>query len=507
MLSPVQENIVNQDGNLIVRASAGTGKTHTMVSKIIHDIEKQHTHKVVAAITFTIKAANEIKDRLTIDSYNHFIGTNNSFAIEEIIKPFMKDVYGQDYKVDISTDYSVKVNTFDEGLRKIKEEQLLATYSNPKENFIFKLALEIVKKSKACQLYLKSKYFKIYVDEYQDCDKDMHALFMYICEMLNIDTFVVGDEKQSIYMWRGAYPQAFMSIWESPNFSKKFMHDNFRSCQQIQNYSNLLCEETRDLFTPIDDLSSVKIVCTPLSNWVPAVISHLDPDKKCALLRYRKVDAETGANELTDSGMEFLYIPQTPIADITTDAAWIYNAIAKHFILPRYSVYDFRDEIPNEIIGNKRILEYIKKTFCNLDESLKLNDLDNFVKQVEIFANYLGYDTKESHCVKLFETISDKKYHPAFNVESLDRVAITFHSSKGLEFDQVVLFVSDYPLSNEQEIYNHYVASTRAKTKLIMVYTDDYKSQQYAKNIKSIFGESNLKVRNVASVIDCQNKC
>ena len=80
----------------------------------------------------------------------------------------MKDVFGQDYNVDVSTDYSIKVNTFDEGLRKIKEDQLLVTYSNPKENFIFKLALEIVKKSTACQLYLKSKYFKIYVDEYWD---------------------------------------------------------------------------------------------------------------------------------------------------------------------------------------------------------------------------------------------------------------------------------------------------------------------------------------------------
>ena len=92
MLSPIQKEIVETSGNLIVRASAGTGKTHTMVSKIMHDIEENHTHKVVAAITFTIKAAAEIKERLNIDVSNHFIGTNNSFAIEEIIKPFMKDI-------------------------------------------------------------------------------------------------------------------------------------------------------------------------------------------------------------------------------------------------------------------------------------------------------------------------------------------------------------------------------------------------------------------------------
>ena len=226
MLSPIQKEIVEQPGNLIVRASAGTGKTHTMVSKIMYDIEHQHTHKVVAAITFTIKAANEIKERLTIDTSSHFIGTNNSFVIEEIIKPFMKDVFGKAYKQDMNTDYSVKVNTFNEGVAKIRDEQVLCSYENNMENFIFQLALDILKKSKACQLYLQAKYFKLYVDEYQDCDKDMHALFMYICVCLNIDTFVVGDEKQSIYMWRGAYPKAFMDIWNRQDFSKKFMRDN-----------------------------------------------------------------------------------------------------------------------------------------------------------------------------------------------------------------------------------------------------------------------------------------
>ena len=502
MLSPVQEEIVKQQGNLIVRASAGTGKTHTMVSKIIYDIEKQHSHKVVAAITFTIKAATEIKDRLSIDTSNHFIGTNNSFAIEEIIKPFMKDVFGKEYKVDMSTDYSLKVNTFAEGLLKVKNDYLLCSYSNNKENFIFQLALEILKKSAACKLYLKSKYFKIYIDEYQDCDKDMHAFFMYICEELKIETFVVGDEKQSIYMWRGAYPQAFMGIWDRSDFSKKFMRDNFHSCQQIQNYSNLLCKETRELFVPIEDLSSVVVVCTSMSNWATSVIPHLDPAKKCALLRYSNANAEAGANDLTTGNMKFTYIPQIPIADITTDAAWLYNAIAKYFILPKYSAYDFRDEIPNEIIGNKRILEYIKKTLSAMDECVKLKDTDGFEKQVEVFANYLGYETRSDHRAKLFETISNPKYYPAFNMDKLDRIAITFHSSKGLEFEQVVLFVSDYKLSNDQEIYNHYVAATRAKTKLVMVYiNDDWYSKQYAKNINQILAESELKMRSIATVV------
>lgn len=504
MLSPIQKEIVEQSGNLIVRASAGTGKTHTMVSKIAYDIRHHHTHKVVAAITFTIKAANEIKERLAIDTTSHFIGTNNSFAIEEIIKPFMKDVFGMEYKLDMSTDYSTKVKTFLEGLGKIKDEQILCSYENSKENFIFQLALDILKKSKSCQLYLQAKYFKIYVDEYQDCDKDMHALFVYICEKLQIDTFVVGDEKQSIYMWRGAYPKAFMSIWDSPNFSKKFMRDNFRSCQQIQNYSNLLCKETRDLYKPIDDLSSIIMVHATKYNWVSSIAPYLDIEKKCALLRYSNVNAETGSDELTNEHIEFTYVPQTPIANITTDTAWLYNAIAKFFILTKYSVFDFRNEIPNEVVGNKGVLNYIKKAFSILGECIKQKDAETFQKQIILMANYLGYDTKVDHCERLYRTICDKRYHSAFKIDDLKRIAITFHSSKGLEFDQVILFVSDYRLSSEQDIYNHYVAATRAKSKLIMVdINNDWNAKQFVENINKILAISNLRINDVATVVNC----
>lgn len=113
--------------------------------------------------------------------------------------------------------------------------------------------------------------------------------------------------------------------------------------------------------------------------------------------------------------MEFTYIPQTPIADITTETAWLYSAVAKFFILPKYSAYDFRDEIPNEVVGNRRILNYIKKTLSILDECIKQEDASGFEKQIILMANYLGYETKTDHCERLYRTICDKRYHPAFN--------------------------------------------------------------------------------------------
>lgn len=503
MLSPVQQEIVELPGNMIVRASAGTGKTHTMVHKIEYDIKNNHSHKVVAAITFTIKAADEIRSRLTIDVSDHFIGTNNSFAIEEVIKPFMKDVYGQEYRLDISTDYSAEIDTFSVGIAQIKENGILGSYSDNSKNFVFQLALKILKESKACRLYLQAKYFKVYVDEYQDCDKDMHEFFMYICEHLNIETFVVGDAKQSIYMWRGAYPEAFLGIWDKKKFSRKFMTDNYRSCLQIQNYSNLLCEETRHLYSPIKDRSPVVILCTSANNWSQDIRPYLDENKRTALLRYSKANAELGANELSKTGLDITYIPPSPISDITTDVTWLYNTIAKFFILPNYSAYDVRDEIPSEVIGNRKVLTYLKDSLRSLDKCIITEDSAMFITQVSIFAGYFGYETRKEHCQKLYDTIVNEKYHSAFKVDELKRIAITFHSSKGLEFDQVILFASDYHLSKEEEIDNHYVAATRAKSKLIVVHDGSRSAQKFAENINVILKLSNLTIRDVATVINC----
>ena len=498
-LSPIQEEIIDIPGNLIVRASAGTGKTLTMVNKIAKEIEVNHTHKVVAAITFTIKAAQEIRDRLSIDVIRHFIGTNNSFVIEEIIKPFMKDVYGPEFDVDMSTDYSFRVSNFQEGIDSISTNGVLCSYQENKNNFIFDLAQSIIEKSEACKLYLQAKYFKIYIDEYQDCDKSMHKFFMYLCEELEIDTFVVGDEKQSIYMWRGAYPKAFKSIWDLPHFEKRFMGDNYRSCQQIQNYSNLLCEETRSLYQPVDSLDNIVMITTTMTNWAENAVEFIDMNKNSAFLRYSNANAEAGANELTQAGIEYTYIPQMPIADITTETSWLYSAIAKYIIIEKYSAYDLIAEIPVEGNESRKAVTAIKERLVNIE--LSIGDKHAFCVATDELATYLGYATRGDHLEKLYRTISETRFHVAFEPEKYKHIAITFHSSKGLEFEQVIIFAEDYRLSDMESIYNHYVAVTRAKSKLIIVTMNNYGSSCFKTNLERIFLQSRFRIN---EIVDCQ---
>lgn len=498
-LTSTQEKIVNTKGNLIVRASAGTGKTYIMVTKIAKELEANTTHKVIAAITFTIKAAQEIKDRLAVDITQQFIGTNTSFVVEEIIKPFMKDVYGTVYDIDMSTDYTTKVNDFTEGLEKIRLNATIHSYEDNKENFVFELAKKIVEKSEACRLYLTSKYFKIYIDEYQDCDKAMHAFFMYLCDDLDIETFVVGDEKQSIYMWRGAYPEAFTSIWEKDNFEKIFMADNFRSCQQIQNYTNLLCEETRNLYVPIGSLDNIILIS--YSDTVPwtQILTHINPDTSSALLRLSNNNAKEGASSLSSNELKYVYIPAIPISEIATETAWLYMAIANFCILEHYSVYNLISEIPVEADESNKRVKILSKYLDEIKLCINDNNESNFNETVKSLSEYLGYSTKDDHIIKLFQTIIDSNFHVAFEAEKYNHVAITFHSSKGLEFDQVILFTEDYPLYNMSSVYNHYVAATRAKNKLIIVRSNKKNSKSFAQNLKQIFAESNLEPRNLIS--------
>lgn len=132
----IQQEIIEQSGNLVVTASAGTGKTFTLVQKINYEAKNYKGYKTIAAITFTIKAAKEIKDRLNqVDTRDFFIGTNNSFAIDEVIRPFLRDVYGAEYCIKFEIDYNQKFNTIQEGLNFIKKG-VLGSYNENKANFV-----------------------------------------------------------------------------------------------------------------------------------------------------------------------------------------------------------------------------------------------------------------------------------------------------------------------------------------------------------------------------------
>lgn len=500
-LTVTQKKIVDTAGNLIVRASAGTGKTHTMVAKIAKEIDENKDHRVIAAITFTIKAAREIKERLSVDTTGHFIGTNTSFAIEEVIKPFMKDAYGGQFDCEMTTDYSLNFDSYDKGKTFISNNGTLGSYKDKNKNFIFELALKILMRSEVARLYLKAKYFKIYVDEYQDCDTAMNEFFMYLTDSLNIDLFIVGDDKQSLYIWRGARPEAFRSILNKTTFKSIFMGENFRSNKQIQNYSNLLFRETSGLYDEQTSLENIVLLNCTEQDWAQKVKSFWNEEKSSAILRFSNADAKNAADILESHGMDFKFIPRAPIEDISNDAGWLYYAIAQYLLVETYSVYDFIYDIPSGTEEDSKIKSKLDSYLRSIKDNVSIEN--QFKKKVSELAEFLGYDAQSKDLSALYVTIASDSYIDTFVSDNIKHRAMTFHSSKGLQFDQVILFVEDYYLRDEVSFYNHYVATTRAKSKLIFISIEDkYGTKQFYQNITKRLKQSGLSLDELVTTIE-----
>lgn len=73
---------------------------------------------------------------------------------------------------------------------------------------------------------------------------------------------------------------------------------------------------------------------------------------------------------------------------------------------------------------------------------------------------------------------------------------MTIHSSKGLEFEQVCILASNYNIYNEKDIEEHYVATTRAKNKFIIVNDDNW----YLLKVKSICKKVGVELNDIANL-------
>lgn len=490
----IREKILNTEGNIVVSASAGTGKTYTTVKKVIRDVEQVNNFQTFAAITFTRKAAKEIQERIGIKKGDGFIGTNDNFVLMEIIQPFMFDVYGIEFKKEIKPDFSNQnaVRSFDDGIHKIKTSGFLCKYDNRYKNFAFQLALDIMKKSVSARRYFKSKYFRLYIDEYQDSDVDMHNLFMFITDSLGVPLFIVGDAKQSIYGWRGAYSDGFKNLIKRKNFSSFQLLHNFRSNKLIQNYSNIFMEDVRNNFQITDfneEVSSYRYenideAINFIKNWIKY-------DSKCCFLNYRRDSAEEWSNWLKNNELDFVYIPPSPLdySDLESEHVWIARLIASYLIEDRFNEYDVFSEIPfPESFEFHKIRSILKKIEEKRSEEISFQKIC-----IELY-EYLGYSMETERISNeiriLFEVVNDEYYIPSYNSSKYQLTTSTIHSSKGLEYEQVIIMGNDYNFNSENDRFLHYVAVSRPRTRLLILIHNNTRGIEYRSEILSVVNKT-----------------
>ncbi|WP_256711074.1 UvrD-helicase domain-containing protein [Paenibacillus sp. FSL A5-0031] len=471
-----RDGILTDNGNIMVSASAGSGKTTIMVKKMAIELEKINDHRTIAAVTFTVKATKEIRRKASEQVNKPFVVmTNDSFIEHEIIRPFIKDAISVDYDGSYTIEYgnNYKFQDFEVGLEQLKVDKILGSFRDIKKNFNFKLALKVLESSIAAQEYIKFKYASIFIDEYQDSDEDMHRFFMYLKNKLNINLFIVGDSKQAIYLWRGAKEDIFQLLAKE-NFKRYELVKNFRCHKEIENFANIFHNPKyyQNVNSDVKNVIIKEYSCNGRWNFVGFVDefedlidqSKLDIKKEITIIANINNDARKIAELLNQAGYDFVFIPKTPIEDGLPNSGLLWE-LALFTKNPVYSIYDFIEKtgIDERSQTRNEVYKIIKELENNDQLSQGLVS-----KILSSLATFLGITISIDEVLKFFKSINEDEFKMAFQINEKKHKVMTVFASKGLEFDQVISFSRYYEIQSNKNKQNHYVCITRAKEKFIM---------------------------------------
>ncbi|MGX1024969.1 UvrD-helicase domain-containing protein [Psychroflexus sp. MBR-150] len=270
-LNNQQREAVIEPGNVLLTACPGSGKTRALTYKIAYELERlSSSKKVIIAVTFTNRAADEIKKRLRnldADDSNLWAGTIHSFCLEWILRPYMcyldelkngysisdeynseniinelKKEYGLNYWDSVSTRYlpngekeeTAYIDLIDEYHEILANEKLIDF--DQILHYSHRLLISYPKISET----LKNLFQFICVDEYQDTQQLQYAILAEIMKGAsgNCNMFIVGDADQAIYGSLGGVAKLHSEI-ESEfevSFSNKELSGNYRSNQQVIDY-------------------------------------------------------------------------------------------------------------------------------------------------------------------------------------------------------------------------------------------------------------------------------
>lgn len=274
-LNDEQKVAVRQEGNVLLTACPGSGKTRVIIHKLAYELSHldEGSKKRIAAVTFTVRASEEIFKRLNamgISCDKIWSGTLHAFCLEWIIKPYSC------YLPELQNGFFIADETFCSDLiSSLKEKYKLqqidpvnlrfnrdGSFSEPKsvQKRLLKEYHEILKSKKLIDFELLlfysykilcaypkipatlSKLFKlICVDEYQDTQDLLYAIFSTIIKAGNgsISLFLVGDTDQAIYASLGGVAKSMNEIKQELDgmpIVPLTLTGNYRSSQRIVDY-------------------------------------------------------------------------------------------------------------------------------------------------------------------------------------------------------------------------------------------------------------------------------
>lgn len=455
------------DSNILVDASAGTGKTTIMVEKALLYIkwsEFKHYQKV-PMITFTRFATQQIRDKII--EYNPVndkegnkleISTNNGFVLSEIIRPFLRDAYGRNFpkgdelRQDFSSEY--KFSCWQIGIEQLQDKGVMGSYTQMKKDFTFQLALDVLRESENARKYIKVKYPAIFLDEYQDSGPEMHEFFMYLKDELYISLFIVGDIKQAIFGFRGADPELFKSLSNEGFTSYELIH-NFRSNLAIIKYTSYFLGES---ITQKDIENGVSI--NKHIDWPKFISQELKNIASDATVVYLVNSPRNFHKEIEklESDCGFTYMEDPPLSTEYPNHDVLLPLLLLYHDGNNYNSFDLFNEIGVQTLQRHQgIIDNIKQ----LLESKEIEEA------LDCYSNLVERQFSVSEKDK-FQDCMEEKWKVQFCKEKPQKQIMTIHKSKGLDFDFVFVDAKSFYFSNEFQEQNHYVAITRPKDRLFI---------------------------------------
>ncbi|WP_050181926.1 DNA helicase PcrA [Domibacillus robiginosus] len=285
-----QEAVKTTEGPLLIMAGAGSGKTRVLTHRIAYLIvEKEVNPYNILALTFTNKAAREMKDRIGVllggaaeeiwmSTFHSMcvrilrrdidrIGYSRNFTILDtadqlsVIKAILKDLNIDPKKFDprallgaISSSKNILVDAaafarqqggyMDKVTSDVYTEYEKRLKKNNALDFddLIMLTIRLFERVPEVLEFYQRKFQYIHVDEYQDTNKSQYTLVKQLASRFQ-NLCVVGDSDQSIYRWRGADIANILSFEKDyPQARAIFLEQNYRSTGRILQAANEVIE-------------------------------------------------------------------------------------------------------------------------------------------------------------------------------------------------------------------------------------------------------------------------
>lgn len=283
------EAVKHVNGPMLVLAGAGSGKTRVLTSRIAYLIENGVSVDNILAITFTNKAAKEMKEReikligndaksIQISTFHSLglkiikenyarLGYKSNFVILDsddtltVVKKIMKDLNlnpkfynARDIRNKISSakneligpDKFSKVE-FDQNIITVYEIYMKKLLINNSVDFddLLTLPIKLFKEYPDVLKYYQDKYKYVLIDEYQDTNEAQYIFSKMLCNN-HKNIFVVGDNDQAIYAFRGANYKNILNFEKDyPDCKVILLEENYRSTQNILDAANSVIKHNK----------------------------------------------------------------------------------------------------------------------------------------------------------------------------------------------------------------------------------------------------------------------